>query len=510
MEGRNRGPAAKRLTEESQEEMTIETKDDVARYLACVAKPKEILQYCKINDAVKNKIIDFEFWPHLIDLWWALESNRQVIVLKARQEGISYLLCFYMLSKVLTVRGFNALVVSAGEREASRFLEKCKFAYTQFPLWLRLPVGKWSESEITFPSMGSRIAAYPSTENPTLGETASLRFDDEWEYHSYPDADYAAGEPTTSAGGQHIGASTVDKSKPDSLFKSLYRQGKNGENNYRPVFIGALARPDRDMGWYEQEKLNYIGRMWQFDQNHPLTEEQALSPVSGKAFFDTDRLQVMLETSTPPMEERYGCTHIYSKFQPTWVYACGADVSQGVERDYQALTMLGKKGNTVEDVAYIHVNDMASKTYAFYSNELGKEYNFPLLGAEANSMGLGYLQELSEQGYLRLFFRDGKKEKLGWWTNKDRREMALIDLANALADGLLVIRFKPLISQLLEFQRIEGRSGEIEYKSVGKHDDLVMSLAIAYQMIKNVKPRGNPIKDYTLVEETTTMGMYKT
>ncbi|MBU0959837.1 MAG: hypothetical protein KKB31_07860 [Nanoarchaeota archaeon] len=361
---------------------------------------------------------------------------------------------------------------------------------------------------MTFPTLGSRIGAYPSTEAPTLGETASLRFDDEWEYHRYPEADYAAGEPTTSAGGKHIGASTVDKSKPDSLFKTLYRQARNGENDYHPVFIGALERPDRNMEWYEKEKLAYIGRMWQFDQNYPLTEEQALSPVSGKAFFDTTRLQAMLETATPPMEERYGCTYMYSKFQPTWAYACGADVSQGVERDYQALTLLGKKGNTVEDVAYIHANDIASKTYALYSNELGKEYNFPILAAEANSMGLGYLQELSEQGYSKLFFRDDKKEKLGWWTTKERREMALIDLANAIADGLLIIRFKPLIAQLIEFQRIEGRSGEIEYKSVGKHDDLVMSLAIAYQMIKNVKPKGNPIKGYTLVQETTTMGMY--
>ena len=488
--------------------MTLELKDDVERYLACVAYPKEILQYCKINDAVKHEIIPFEFWPHLIELWWALESNRQVIILKARQEGISYLLAFYMLGKVLTVRGFNALVVSAGEQEASRFLEKCKFAYSQFPLWLRLPVGKWSESEITFPSMGSRIAAYPSTENPTLGETASLRFDDEWEYHRYPEADYAAGEPTTSAGGQHIGASTVNKEKPDSLFKVLYRQGKNGENAYRPVFIGALARPDRDMEWYEKEKLNYIGREWQFDQNHPLTEEQALSPVSGKAFFDTNRLQVMLETATEPMEKRYGCTYIYSKFQPTWVYGIGADISQGVGRDYQALITLGKKGNTVEDVAYIHANDIALKTYALYSNELGKEYNFPILGAEANSMGLSYIQELSEQGYPRLFFRDDKKEKVGWWTSKEKREMALIDLANALTDGLLVIRFKPLISQLLEFQRVEGRSGEIEYKSVGKHDDLVMSLAIAYQMIKDVRPQGKLVKNYTLTKDITTGGMY--
>ena len=444
-----------------------------------------------------------------MNLWWALENHKQVIILKARQEGISYLVAFYMLSKALTVKGFNALVVSSGDKEAARFLVKCKFAYTQLPRWLRKPFDKWSDSEITFPSMGSRIAAYPSTENPTLGETASLRFDDEWEYHRYPEADYAAGEPTTSAGGQHIGASTIDKENPDSLFKALYRQAKNGENVYHPIFIGALERPDRDMEWYEKEKLNYIGREWQFDQNYPLTEAQALSPVSGKAFFDADRLQSMLETALPPMEERYGCVHIYSKFQPAWAYAIGADVSQGVDRDYQALTMLGKKGNTVEDVAYIHANDIAGKTYAFYSNELCKEYNFPLLGAEANSMGLSYLQELSDLGYPRLYFRDDKKEKVGWWTNKDRRDMALVDLANAIADGLLVIRFKPLISQLMEFQRIECRGGGIEYRSVGKHDDLVMSLAIAYQMIQNVKSRGNPIKNYTLVKQTTTAGMYR-
>jgi len=477
------------------------------KYLRVKHNPWEFLQYCRINDATTNRVISFEFWEHLIDLWQTLDNNRQVIILKARQVGVSYLVAFYILHKALTVKGFNALVVSAGEQEASRFLDKIKFAYIYLPDWLKFPIGKWSESEITFPDLGSRIAAYPSTENPTLGETASLRFDDEWEYHRYPEADYAAGEPTISAGGQHIGASTVNKSNPDSLFKTLYRQAKEGLNNYYPVFLSALSRPGRDEQWLEKEKLNYIGREWQFYQNYPITEEDALSPISGQAFFDVEMLRSMPETS--PIEERQGHTFIYSRFQPSWVYAIGCDISQGVGRDYQAAVLLGKKGNTVEDVAYIHTNDLSLKTYAFYANELAREYNFPLLAAEANAMGLAFLQELQEQDYPKLFFRDDKKQKLGWWTTESVKEKALIDLASALKDGILVVRFKSLLSQLMEFQRVATRSGEVKVRSVGKHDDLVMALAIAYHTIKDLRPRGKVLRKFSLVTNVTTGGMFQ-
>ncbi len=479
-------------------------------YAEICLKPLEFLKLCRINDADRNQVIGFEPWPHLVELVELFQKERLVIGLKSKQVGMSYLLAFYALWRAMTVRGFNCLIISAGEKAAVRLLERCKFAYFNLPQWLRsaCPKEKWSETEITFPSLGSRIVALPSTETPGVGETASLVIIDEWDFHPYPESDWATAEPTASAGGQIIGVSTVQKLKPDSKFKQMYRQAKDGLNNFTPRFLPWHVRPGRDDAWLESERRNYLDEPWRIDENYPSTEEEALSIISGASFFNTDALKAQLDLSLEPKEIRYGFIYQFSKFQPGIAYACGADISQGVGRDYQAMVILGKRGFSVEDVAYIHTNDLAVKTYAFHANELAKEYNFPIMAAEAVSMGRSFLDELTEQNYPNLFYRDDKRTKLGWWTDSNSREMALIKLNEALTTGTLTIRFKPALLQLLDFQRLEGRSGKIEIRSVGKHDDLVMALAIAYQMIKDIRPVSK-IKFEPRLVERSTQGMYK-
>lgn len=468
----------------------------------------EFLQYCKINDAAQQRVISFEFWSHILEVLHIIANETKVIILKSKQVGISYGLSLDTLHKALTVPSYLAIFLSAGERESAQLLEKPKFANAHLPDWLHLDYGKDSESEITFPRMGSGIIALPSTETPGIGMTASRVLMDEWDYHRYPESTYATAEAAVSAGGQMIGVSTIDKSKPDSLFKQIFRQARMGENGFYPIFLPYNCRPERDDVWYGQQRKLYIGREHHLEENYPTTEAEALSPMSARLFFDGDVLQRHLDNSLAPLEDRYGCTFIYSKYQASWAYGAGADVSQGVGADYQTLVILGKRGNTVEDVAYIHANDIPTKSYARYTEEICKDYAYPILAAESNAMGRSYLDELLELGYSNLYYRDRVRMLLGWHTGGDNREDALIDLAKAIADGLIVIRYKPVILQLMEFQRVETKDKGVKIKSVGKHDDLVMALAIAYQMIKDKRPPVGGEVVSPLVE-IRSMGMYE-
>ena len=160
----------------------------------------------------------------------------------------------------------------------------------------------------------------------------------------------------------------------------------------------------------------------------------------------------------------------------------------------------------MEDVAIIHANDIAPSTFAYLSNELAREYNFPLLVGETNSLGLEYIRHLIDMNYLRLY--EEKEGKVGWTTSDTNKERALYQLGEAIANGTLVIRYKPAILEMFDFHFVEGRDKKVKIRSVGKHDDLVMSLAIAYQMIKDLKPRGKPMKNYSLVKPMSMTGMY--
>jgi len=484
--------------------------DAIKSHIKWIIDPIEFLKMCKINDAHKGTV-DFELWPHITDLVRTVEDNQYTIVVKSKQIGVSYFLALARaLWKSLTREGWTHLFISSGEAQAIDLLKKTKFAYERLPKEIQsiaVP-SKWSETEITFPSLGSSIQALPSTETGAVGKTASEVDIDEWDFHPYPEEDWATAESTTSGGGKIVGVSTRWRGL-DSMFMRTYMGAKKNENNFKPIFLSCFSRPDRDEKWFEHEQKNYTmvdGRL--FPWNFPRDEEEALSSAGMASFFKEDVIKNLIEQAREPLETKYGFMHIYSKYNHRVAYAAGADISQGVGGDYQALIILGKQGQTVEDVAYIHSNDLSFSTYAHYTNELCTDYNFPILGGEANSMGLSYLQTLAEMHYPRLFHRGDKIKVLGWWTDRERREMALIELEKALSDGTLIIRYKPLLHQLAQFQRVEGRDGGVKYQSMGKHDDLVMALAIAYQMIKKVKPRGVGTVP-TLTRQVTLSGMYR-
>ena len=164
-----------------------------------------------------DSIIPFIMWPHLKETVDIILRDRLVIILKARQIGISWLLAAYALWTASYHPGALVMVLSKGQEEASDLLDKIKFIHRQLPPELQQGVGKSNEHEMAFPSIDSSIVALPSTEHAGRSKAVTLVF------HEYLSANFAAVKPTIDAGGQMITASTVNKRKVNSLFKQLYR-----------------------------------------------------------------------------------------------------------------------------------------------------------------------------------------------------------------------------------------------------------------------------------------------
>jgi len=475
-------------------------------YVSIVADWREFFSLCKINDAHRGSI-PFEFWPHLAEMVDMFESNRFCIVLKSKQVGVSYVLAFYALWKALTQRSFNCLIISAGEKEAADLLRKCKFAYSQLPNWVKtsFPTDKWSETEITIPALGSRIVALPSTETPGVGETATLVIIDEWDFHKYPESDYATAEATVSAGGKIIGVSTVLKSKPDSLFKNLYKQAVEGQNNFVAKFLPWDVRPDRDDEWYETEKRNYIGREWQLQENYPFTPEQALSPLSAKSFFDEPTLKRLLDNCRDPIEVRENSVFIYSRFQPGVTYCAAADTSEGYGNDYQCMVLLGKKGLSSEVVALIHSNQIPTDQFAWMIDHLCAEYKKPILAVERNATGVAVLNKLEELHYPRLYKDEGAPYN-GVRTAQTLKYTTLVELSTGLISGSVLTYYKPMVLEMFNFQSVPKGKG-VAYEAVSGHDDTVSALMWAYRTLKYASPYTR-IKTKTRLVQRQTAGMY--
>ena len=436
--------------------------------------PIKLLALVWIADPLKGSV-KFQEWPHLLKIIWVLLHHRLVIIVKARQIGISWLLAIYALWIIMTKPSSKVLLISKGEREATELLAKSRYIYQHLPDWLKPELSFDSATVLGIKAMDSKIVALPSTEGAGRGEAATVVIGDEWDYHEYAEANYGAMKPTIDAGGQFIAATTINKAEPDNFPKQMINAAIDGKNNFKLLFYNWRARPGRDDAWYEQMCKEYPE--WQREGEYPNTLEEAMSPLSARSVFDKVVLQRLFNEAVQPVEVRADCVYILHPPKVGYHYVAGGDVGEGVGLDYSALTILGLKGMSAEVCAVIHSNTIKTDMFAYQVDKLCREYFNPMVAVENNSIGVAVINALVDLRYPRLYGE--KKDKLGWHTGTNRTTM-IDELSVSIRDGSILTFYKPQVIEMMRFQWKEGRPDAPK----NQHDDLIFSLAIANQMLR--------------------------
>lgn len=194
----------------------------------------------------------FKPWPHQVELAPVLERGDSVVVLKARQLGISWLLVGYVLWVMIFRPGSLVLLISMDQRTSNELFGKLMTLWRSvetYP-WLRdhgvrqkrlvQPATGASEMEL---SNDSKVMSLPSTEDAGRSFTADVVLVDEAAFHKFADANFDAYEPTLDGGGQLIVCSTANG--VHGLFAELWRDAVAKVSDLVPVFIPWWARPDR-------------------------------------------------------------------------------------------------------------------------------------------------------------------------------------------------------------------------------------------------------------------------
>lgn len=172
--------------------------------------------------------------------------------------------------------------------------------------------------------------------------------------------------------------------------------------------------------------------------------------------------------------------------------AIGADTS-GDGSDYFVSQVLNAK--TGEQIAVLrHQFDADQFTRQTYC--LGKYYNDALIGIEANFDSYP-IMELQRLGYIDQYVREaqdtytGRTEKrFGFKTTGLTRPTAISKLIEIVREHCYLLNDKDTLEELLSIVRNER--GRIEAPE-GGHDDMMMALAIAYQVKEQVAVVDEPI-----------------
>lgn len=220
---------------------------------------------------------------------------------------------------------------------------------------------------------------------------------------------------------------------------------------------------------------------------HSIFQKQALSErleVLKKEEKKTGRFEIQTTESGRIQSWKWtaednGDITIYKEPETGRPYVIGGDTA-GDGSDWFAAQVLDNI--TGEQVAVLH-KKYDEDEYARQLYCLGKKYNEALLGVETNFSSYP-VKTLDRLGYRRIYVRQVEDEytgrlrpSFGFRTDLRTRPVIIAGLVEALRGRAFLLHDEQTIQELLTFTRNQDGRAEAE---AGAHDDLVMSLAIAW------------------------------
>jgi hypothetical protein len=417
----------------------------------------------------------FTLWPAQVQVLWTLLIQRLVLILKARQLGISWLCCAYALWLCLFQPGKVVLIFSKGQGEADEMLQRVKRLYERLPEWMReaspaLVTDNTTELEW---ANGSRVKSLPATKGAGRSFTASLVILDEAAFLLWATQLYTALKPTIDGGGQLIVLSTANGI--GNLFHQLWLKAISAKNRFTTIFLPWWARPTRDAAWYQHQLEEYTDPDM-VRQEYPSTAQEAFL-VSGRTRFKMPWLLkqnpsdgLAAEALPDALAILDGVT-MYRLPEQGRRYILAADVAEGLEHgDFCAATLIDAV--SWEEMANVH-GKWEPDEYARILMALSDVYG-ATVAVERNNHGHAVLTTMKLAGFTRIVY--GLDGRAGWLTNAQTKPQMIDLLATALRDVLVTIRNQTALNELAIYRILKnGTTGA----PAGYHDDFVMAWAIA-------------------------------
>lgn len=444
----------------------------------CFFSPTLFVQrHCQIYNATSGTWEPFSLWPAQKRTLATIERNRLVVILKARQLGLTWLVLAYALWLMIFRPAATILLFSKRDDEAMYLLsaERMRGMWTRLPDWMRS--GHTSDGDNRHEwklSNGSVAMAFPTTAGDSY--TATLAIVDEADLAPNLNTLMRAVKPTIDGGGRMILLSRSDKSAPGSEFKKIYRGAKQGKNGWAHEFLPWDVRPSRDAAWYEEQRRDILSRTSSLDDLHeqyPATDTEALSPRTLDKRIPGDWLEahyaemepLALPVGAPALLE----LEVYRPPQPGRSYVLGVDPAEGnPTSDDSSISVLDAA--TGEECAAL-AGKYQPATLAGHAKALATWYNGARALVERNNHGHAVLLWLRDNSaVIRLAGLDGKE---GWLSNS-RGKVALYDAAaDAFREGDTLMHSFATYTQLASIDGSTLRAPE------GAHDDRADSYALA-------------------------------
>jgi len=443
-------------------------------WIRCKISPVYFIDlYCTIEDKVSRDWVTFKLWPAQYHTLNQISADQLVIIFKARQLGMTWLVICYSLWMMIFRPGSGILLFSRRDNEASELLDRLKGVHRRLPKWLQATITTDNEHELNFGKLDSWAKAFPTTKHSGRTYTATLAIIDEADFIPWLKRLLNAVKPTIDAGGELILLSTIDKENRNSEFKRIWNRATKKMNNYTPIFLPWTARPDRDKAWYERQKEDYEED--DLFQEYPASPEEALAARKASKRFNPKWItQCKGEQESKPTSLTVPGFYQFIPPQKGRRYLLAADPAEGnPSSDPSAGSVLDEI--TWEQVAVVH-GRFEPDIFASYLVQIAKYYNGAMICWERNNHGHAVEVAIRYQDYLNIYISPFDK-KPGWLSNRKYKVLSVDYCAQVLREGSCTINDESTINELAMFEAATLSAPE------GENDDLAMTIIIGLAAI---------------------------
>lgn len=518
-----------------------------------IAKIREIArdfwQYCDKNLQILTKagLLD-PLKPNHIQkqiVYYCLECLEKeqpirLIILKARQEGVSTIIEALIYWYAATHKNVHAKIVSHDRESASNLYSMFRRYYDNSAKIFQ-PTTKYNtKNDLLFDNeagtgLKSQISI-SSAENTGTGRGLTVNW-----LHGSETAKWSNGQELLAGLLQTVPllANTAiflesTANGVGDFFYDTWQAAKAGKSSFTPLFFGwhehdeyrIKTKPLKDLtpeekilkkqynldderlAWRRLKLREFAGNEQKFAQEYPINDQEAFL-VSGRARFDGYKLIEMEKqchdpgqfeliqkkpdnnkvltnrdmTIVAPKKVPGAPLKIWEQPQESVKYVIGADVSDTGD-DFSVATVM--RIDQTRTVARWR-SDCEPSEFGEVLKELGDWYNSALIGVESNNHGLTTIQRLRDMNYTNLYRREtGLDErfeqhtsKLGWRTDRKTKPLMIDALSEAISKGSIQDFDIEFVRECITY--VVDKRGATNAQP-GRHDDCVISTAIALQL----------------------------
>lgn len=462
----------------------------------------------------------YEPWSWQYQLVDSLFCSSRLLVLKARQLGVTWLGCAYGVWVSLFRPGSLSLFYRQKEADAKELVERAAVLVNSLPGYLlngAVPKVSKQGIEFVFPDgRKSTILAQSSADASGMGKTAAFVLLDEFAWVENPPAIMKSVSSAAGQEGKIFLVSTANgvynpQTGAGNYFHYLWTAAE--EIGMETFFLPWWYHPERDSEWERSPEILNL-REWERKEQYPATPEEAFE-LTDACWFDKSSLYWYAKSLPEPelrgqfhlhktgkarfKEDKSGWVTVFREPQEDHKYAIGADVATGHGLDFSAAYVVDMQDMAL--CAEFH-GKLDTDLYAEQLHYLGRWYNTALIAIEdAGGFGNAAIIALRDgregrPAYPRLYRHrqfvrtDNLEHKaIGFPMNKATRGPVLEYLEESIREHALPWLTSRLHSEMGTFVKFDPRTGRSPTGTwpramEGTNDDLVMAAAITLEMFR--------------------------